>query len=55
MERVWGSRQADAQDSLCLYIHYLREKLEGDPHEPAYILNRWGVGYWFAPTGRDAG
>jgi two-component system KDP operon response regulator KdpE len=54
LERVWGACYTDARDCLSLYIRYLREKLEEKPSEPVYILNRWGVGYWFAPTGSGA-
>jgi two-component system KDP operon response regulator KdpE len=54
LERVWGACYAGAKDCLSLYIHYLRQKLEANPSEPIYILNRWGVGYWFAPTGSGA-
>jgi two-component system KDP operon response regulator KdpE len=46
---VWGSAYLDATDCLSIYIHYLREKLEENPREPAYIRTKWGVGYWFAP------
>ena len=47
---VWGYNYRDARDGLCLYIHYLREKLEEEPREPQYIRTKWGIGYWFAPT-----
>ena len=32
---------------LRLYINYLRDKLEQDPHNPRYILTERGVGYRF--------
>jgi two-component system KDP operon response regulator KdpE len=54
LEQVWGSSYAGARDSLCLYVRYLREKLEEDASNPVYILNRWGVGYWFAPESKVA-
>lgn len=54
LEEVWGVSYTGARDSLALYIRYLREKLESDPGEPHYILNRWGMGYWFAPADRIA-
>ncbi len=44
---AWGDEYADAIDSLKLYIHYLRQKLEGDPNHPEYILTLRGVGYRF--------
>jgi len=45
---AWGEEYADAIDSLKLYIHYLRQKLEADPERPEYILTSRGVGYRFA-------
>jgi two-component system KDP operon response regulator KdpE len=48
-EDVWGPGYTDATDCLSVYVRYLRKKLEDDPGEPEYILNRWGTGYWFAP------
>ena len=50
LEAVWGQGYADALANLSLYIRYLREKLEADPGEPAYIRTEWGSGYWFAPA-----
>jgi two-component system, OmpR family, KDP operon response regulator KdpE len=44
---AWGDEYADAIDSLKLYIHYLRLKLETDPERPEYILTSRGVGYRF--------
>ena len=44
---AWGEGYADAIDSLKLYIHYLRQKLESDPNRPEYILTLRGVGYRF--------
>jgi DNA-binding response OmpR family regulator len=44
---AWGEEYADAIDSLKLYIHYLRQKVEQDPERPDYILTSRGVGYRF--------
>ncbi|MGQ9889370.1 MAG: response regulator transcription factor [Aggregatilineales bacterium] len=44
---AWGAEYADAIDSLKLYIHYLRQKLEADPNRPEYITTLRGVGYRF--------
>lgn len=44
---AWGEEYGDAIDSLKLYIHYLRQKLESDPERPEYILTSRGVGYRF--------
>lgn len=44
---AWGEEYADAIDSLKLYIHYLRQKLEANPNRPEYIITLRGVGYRF--------
>jgi len=48
LAEVCGAAYLDATDSLYLYIHYLREKLEENPGEPQYIRIKRGIGYWFA-------
>ncbi|CAG1005853.1 MAG: response regulator transcription factor [Anaerolinea sp.] len=48
VREAWGPGYADAVDSLKLYIHYLRQKVETDPDHPEYILTSRGVGYRFA-------
>lgn len=48
VKEAWGPEYADATDSLKLYIHYLRQKVEPDPNNSAYILTSRGVGYRFA-------
>lgn len=45
---AWGPEYADAIDSLKLYVHYLRRKIEKDHTHPKYILTARGVGYRFA-------
>ena len=47
VSEAWGGEYADAIDSLKLYIHYLRKKIEKDPSHPEYILTSRGVGYRF--------
>jgi len=44
---AWGDEYGDAIDSLKLYIHYLRQKLEINPNRPQYIITSRGVGYRF--------
>ncbi len=44
---AWGEEYSDATDSLKLYIHYLRQKIETNPQQPDYILTSRGVGYRF--------
>ncbi len=45
--QAWGEEYADAIDSLKLYIHYLRQKVETNAQQPEYILTSRGVGYRF--------
>ena len=45
--QAWGEEYSDAIDSLKLYIHYLRQKVERNPAQPDYILTSRGVGYRF--------
>ncbi len=45
--QAWGDEYGDAIDSLKLYIHYLRQKVEVNPTRPEYIVTSRGVGYRF--------
>ena len=46
--RVWGDEGYADPEFVKKYIHRLRVKLEEDPAEPRYIMNRRGVGYMLA-------
>lgn len=48
VKEAWGPEYVDATDSLKLYIHYLRQKVEVEAENPTYILTSRGVGYRFA-------
>lgn len=45
---AWGPEYVDMLESLKLYVHYLRQKIEQNPQRPRYILTSRGVGYRFA-------
>lgn len=45
--QAWGEEYGDAIDSLKLYVHYLRQKLEVNAQQPEYIITSRGVGYRF--------
>jgi DNA-binding response OmpR family regulator len=47
VREVWGTQYDGGRDTLSLYIHYLRKKLEADPRSPRYIQTERGVGYCF--------
>ena len=53
LTNVWGPEYADETRYLSVYIRYLRQKIEDDPSNPAYIRTRWRVGYYFAGNGRS--
>ncbi|QPC84354.1 response regulator transcription factor [Phototrophicus methaneseepsis] len=45
--QAWGEEYSDAIDSLKLYVHYLRQKIENNAQQPEYIVTSRGVGYRF--------
>jgi two-component system response regulator VicR len=49
ISEVWGADRLGDTDSVPLYIHYLRSKIEPNGDDPLYIRTDWGNGYWFAP------
>lgn len=52
--RVWGNQYAGETHYLRLYVRYLRQKLEDEPSNPRYIVNRWGSGYSLEEPNRSA-
>jgi len=42
---VWGESYRDDKEILWVSIARLRQKLEDDPHNPAHIMTRSGLGY----------
>ncbi len=53
LEQVWGPEYVDQDSYLKIYIRYLRQKVEGDPGQPAHILTKRGVGYYFSANGHE--
>jgi len=47
VSQAWGEEYSDAIDSLKLYVHNLRQKIEVNPTRPEYIVTSRGVGYRF--------
>ena len=43
---VWGYEYVGDYRTVDVHVRRLREKLELDPANPAYILTKWGVGYY---------
>jgi two-component system KDP operon response regulator KdpE len=47
LEHVWGWEYGDSPNYVHVYIRRLRQKLEKEPGNPAYLVTQRGVGYCF--------
>jgi DNA-binding response OmpR family regulator len=47
LARVWGDSSYRDPRTIDVHIRHLREKIEADPKEPAYLFTVRGVGYRF--------
>ena len=47
LNTVWGYDYQGEERTVDVHIRRLREKLEDDPANPAYIITKWGIGYYF--------
>lgn len=47
LESVWGFSEYVDPSTVTVHIRRLREKIEIDPGNPAFLLTVWGVGYKF--------
>lgn len=54
LEKAWGSNYIGDKSFVKLYIRYLRQKIEKDPHSPQIILTERGVGYHFAMQSEES-
>ena len=48
LDMVWGYDYQGDIRTVDVHVRRLREKLEKNPAEPACIITKWGVGYYFA-------
>jgi DNA-binding response OmpR family regulator len=48
LDQVWGYSHSGYEHTVNSHINRLRNKIERDPANPAYIQTVWGVGYKFA-------
>jgi two-component system response regulator VicR len=48
LEKVWGYEYYGDVRTVDVTIRRLREKVEDDASNPAYVVTRRGVGYYFA-------
>lgn len=46
-QNVWNENASD-DNSIMVYIKYLRNKIENVPNKPIYIKTLWGIGYEFS-------
>ncbi|MCA0453475.1 MAG: response regulator transcription factor [Chloroflexi bacterium] len=49
LNQVWGYEFYGDESTVTVHIRRLREKIEIDPAQPAYLQTVWGVGYKFEP------
>ncbi len=49
LEDVWGYAEYLDPGTVTVHMRRLREKLELNPSEPAWLITVWGVGYKFEP------
>jgi phosphate regulon transcriptional regulator PhoB len=50
LDRVWGNDRSVTPRSVDVYIRRVREKIEIEPQNPAYVQTVHGVGYRFSTT-----
>ncbi len=50
LRQVWGPEYSTETQYLSLYIWYLRNRIEENPHRPQRILTWRGLGYRFVPS-----
>jgi DNA-binding response OmpR family regulator len=49
LDQVWGYEFAGQTRTVDVHVRWLREKIEPDPANPAYLLTNRGVGYRLEP------
>ena len=47
LDTIWAYEYRSEIRTVDVHIRRLREKLEENPADPAYIMTKWGVGYYF--------
>ena len=47
LDTLWAYEYRSDIRTVDVHIRRLREKLEQTPADPAYIMTKWGVGYYF--------
>ncbi len=49
---IWGDKYPGDVRTVDVHVRRLREKIEDDPSKPAYVLTKWGVGYYYGDKRR---
>ncbi len=47
LDAVWGYQATPETRTVDVHVSWLRQKLEQDPHSPAFIVTAYGLGYRF--------
>lgn len=47
-QHIWGEDSQPDPNSITVFVHKIREKIEDNPAKPKYLLTVWRVGYKFA-------
>ena len=47
LKNIWGSEDLGDGRTVDVHVRRMREKIEKNPREPAYVHTKWGVGYYF--------
>ena len=50
LDLIWGYDYQGDIRTVDVHVHKLRDKIELNPADPAYIMTKWGVGYYFKTT-----
>ncbi len=54
LQKIWGRRQTRRDRTVDVFVRKLRDKLEALGPSHTFIQTRYGVGYKFEPTPKDA-
>ncbi|CAN5552721.1 two-component system response regulator MtrA [soil metagenome] len=55
LERVWGYDYAGETRTVDVHVHWLRQVIEEDPHQPRLLETVRGVGYVLRPAAASGG
>lgn len=47
LRKIWGTQDSSEGRTVDVHVRRMREKIEKNPKEPAYVQTKWGTGYYF--------